>query len=234
MIIDSGSCTSVVSQTLVSQYKLPSLKYQSPYWFQWLSECGKLKVVKELMIKFKIGASQDEQMFDVVPMQSFNLLFGRPWKFDKNVAHDGRANTCLIKHESKRFVLKPLTPKQVNDDYHRMRELKEAAKAKSPVETRPLTDSLVVTPPSSTGSICAMIQPGKYLKGNNGTKLLLCLVQKGMVLSSENDIVANANPLPRFVENVLKVFKDMFPDEMPSGLPPLRGIEYQINFVSRS
>ena len=85
MIIDSGSCANVVSQSLVSQLKLPTLKHPSPYRLQWLSECGELRVVKQVLIRFKIGNYQDEHMFDVVPMQACHLLFGRPWQYDKQV-----------------------------------------------------------------------------------------------------------------------------------------------------
>ena len=33
------------------------------------------------------------------------------------------------------------------------------------------------------------------------------------------------------VKNVLQEFKDVFPDELSKGLPPLRGIEHQIEFI---
>ena len=85
MIIDSGSCANVISQTLVTQLKIPTLKHPSPYKLQWLSECGELRVVKQCLIKFKIGNYVDEHMFDVVPMQACHLLFGRPWQFDFDV-----------------------------------------------------------------------------------------------------------------------------------------------------
>jgi hypothetical protein len=29
----------------------------------------------------------------------------------------------------------------------------------------------------------------------------------------------------------LQEFEDVFPDDIPSGLPPIRGIEHQIDFV---
>jgi hypothetical protein len=33
-------------------------------------------------------------------------------------------------------------------------------------------------------------------------------------------------PLPHAITNLLQEFKDVFPVEIPSGLPPLRGIEH--------
>ena len=38
--------------------------------------------------------------------------------------------------------------------------------------------------------------------------------------------------LPSVVVSLLQEYEDMFPNDMPSGLPPIRGIEHQIDFVS--
>jgi hypothetical protein len=38
-------------------------------------------------------------------------------------------------------------------------------------------------------------------------------------------------PLPRAITNLLQEFKDIFPAEIPPGLPPLRGIEHQIDLI---
>lgn len=49
---------------------------------------------------------------------------------------------------------------------------------------------------------------------------------KGVLLST-NEIT----PLPISVCHVLQEFSDVFPDEVPAGLPPLRGIEHQIDLI---
>ena len=38
--------------------------------------------------------------------------------------------------------------------------------------------------------------------------------------------------LPSFVVSLLQKYEDVFPNDVPSGLPPIRGIEHQIDFVS--
>jgi hypothetical protein len=38
-------------------------------------------------------------------------------------------------------------------------------------------------------------------------------------------------PLPLGVSNVLQEFGDVFPEEVSAGLPPLRGIEHQIDLI---
>ncbi|GKV48658.1 hypothetical protein SLEP1_g55459 [Rubroshorea leprosula] len=37
--------------------------------------------------------------------------------------------------------------------------------------------------------------------------------------------------LPSVVKSLLQDFKDVFPDDVPNGLPPIRGIEHQIDFI---
>ena len=43
-----------------------------------------------------------------------------------------------------------------------------------------------------------------------------------------NDLTGS---LPSNVESLSQGFEDVFPEEMPSGLPPIRGIEHQIDFI---
>ncbi|XP_060168973.1 uncharacterized protein LOC132599772 [Lycium barbarum] len=101
LIVDGGSCANVASQTLVEQLKLPTLKHSRPYRLQWLNECGELRVTKQVLVKFKIGAYQDEVKCDVVPMQACHLLLGRPWQYDRAAIHDGRVNTYAVQSEGK-------------------------------------------------------------------------------------------------------------------------------------
>jgi hypothetical protein len=49
------------------------------------------------------------------------------------------------------------------------------------------------------------------------------------VLFSLEDITT---PLPRAITNILQEFKNVFPAEIPPGLPPLRGIEHQFDLIS--
>ena len=40
--------------------------------------------------------------------------------------------------------------------------------------------------------------------------------------------------IPREIEETLKAYEDVFPQELPHGLPPLRGIEHQMDLVPGS
>jgi hypothetical protein len=48
------------------------------------------------------------------------------------------------------------------------------------------------------------------------------------VLFSLEDI---STPLPRAITNLLQEFKDVFPTEIPPGLPPLKRTEHQIDLI---
>ena len=58
------------------------------------------------------------------------------------------------------------------------------------------------------------------------TLVPLVLMCKGEILVS-NDMT----PLSIGVSNVLQEFGDVFPEEVPAGLPPLRGIEHQVDLI---
>ena len=56
-----------------------------------------------------------------------------------------------------------------------------------------------------------------------------------MILHVYKEACFNTNEIdhcvPSVVVSVLQEFDDVFPDDIPSGLPPLRGIQHQIDFV---
>jgi len=58
---------------------------------------------------------------------------------------------------------------------------------------------------------------------------------KPMILLVYKETYFSTNDLDHIVPSVaialLQEFDDMFPDNTPSGLPPLRGVEHQIDFV---
>ena len=60
----------------------------------------------------------------------------------------------------------------------------------------------------------------------NPNQVLFVLVCKD-VLISPNDITS----LPSVISHLLQDYKDVFPEEIPAGLPPLRGIEHQIDLI---
>jgi hypothetical protein len=65
----------------------------------------------------------------------------------------------------------------------------------------------------------------KNMRETNATFFVLVCKEN---LLSTNDLPST---LPTAVFNVLQEYKDVFPDEVPLGLPPKRGIAHQIELV---
>ena len=69
-IIDSESCSNLVSSDLVKKLGLTTRSIPHPYHLEWFNNCGKTKVTKSAHIYFFVGSYHDYADFDVVPMQS--------------------------------------------------------------------------------------------------------------------------------------------------------------------
>jgi len=71
----------------------------------------------------------------------------------------------------------------------------------------------------------------KELNIEDDTQVIL-IKPKGYSLLSNSELTSLS--LPSVVSSLLQGYEDLFPEEMPSGMPPLRGVEHQINFVPGS
>ena len=52
-----------------------------------------------------------------------------------------------------------------------------------------------------------------------------------LVCKDEAPKTNTSHDLPLVLSSLLQEFQDVFPDELPPGLPPLRGIEHRINLI---
>jgi len=128
MIIDRGSYANVASTRVVEKLGLPVISHTKPYKLQWLSDEGEIMVNKQVLITFDIGKYQDEVLCDVVPMEATHILLGRPWQYDRRVLHDGLTNKMSFNFQGHKFILKPLSPKEVHEDQIKMKNKRENEK----------------------------------------------------------------------------------------------------------
>ncbi|KAK1595908.1 hypothetical protein QYE76_018330 [Lolium multiflorum] len=75
VIIDGGSCRNLASKELCAKLKLKYLPHPHPYYIQWLSNNGEMKVSHMVRVDFEIGPYKDSIDFDVVPMTEFSDVF---------------------------------------------------------------------------------------------------------------------------------------------------------------
>ncbi|XP_075109109.1 uncharacterized protein LOC142180905 [Nicotiana tabacum] len=213
MIIDNGSCANVVSAYLVERLWLEWTKYPRPYRLQWFNDSGKVKVNKQFMVSFKIRRYVDEVLCDIVLMQACHILLGRPWQYDRGAFHDGRKNRYSLEHNGKKYIIAPLTPSQVYGDQKKIKESMGKHGEGSKRETK------------------GKEKEGKYevwceeREGSNERKEKVGKSEKKESIDERKE-AKKSEPCKS-----QRDFEDVFPGDLPKGLPPLGGIEHQIDFV---
>ncbi|KAK1660713.1 hypothetical protein QYE76_048872 [Lolium multiflorum] len=75
VIIDGRSCRNLASKELCTKMKLKYLPHPHPYYIQWLSDNGEIKVNHMVRVEFAIGPYKDCIDFDVDPMTEFGDVF---------------------------------------------------------------------------------------------------------------------------------------------------------------
>ncbi|XP_057250675.1 uncharacterized protein LOC104893795 [Beta vulgaris subsp. vulgaris] len=66
VIIDSGSCTNIITSEVVSKLNLTTRAHPKPYELSWLDDSTGMRVKKQAVISFSIGGYKDE-LWDVFP-----------------------------------------------------------------------------------------------------------------------------------------------------------------------
>jgi hypothetical protein len=228
-IIDGGNCNNLVSANFMAKIGLTTHLHTHPYYIQWLNNSGKAKVTHTARVYFSIGTYHDYADCDVVPMQACSLLLGHPWEFDTDAIHHGRSNKCTLVHNEMKITLLPLTP---NEIVQCDRAIAETARLESKIQHASPVKLEQRAPSSSCNAIKlksrAMLAKKSDLAVSTNIDVSFHAFVCRQVLFSLQDITT---PLPRAITNLLQEFKNVFPAEIPPGLPPLRGIEHQIDLI---
>ncbi|XP_056858062.1 uncharacterized protein LOC108834148, partial [Raphanus sativus] len=210
LIIDGGSCVNVASETVVKKLGLSTQKHPKPYRLQWLNEKGEMRVSTQVSIPLSIGRYEDEILCDVIPMEASHILLGRPWQYDRKVTHDGFANKHTFEFNGKKTTLVPLTPNEVHQDQLQMQKKKE-----------------IDLPPEKNKHLNFYAKTGDIKRSLFSKQPVLLLVYKETLLN----LTDYTPEYPSEMSDLLQEFSDVFPEDNPNGLPPIRGIEHQIDFV---
>ncbi|KAI4380918.1 hypothetical protein MLD38_007051 [Melastoma candidum] len=184
-----------------------------------------------------------------VPMEASHLLLGRPWQFDRRTTHDGYLNRYSFKKDGRSVTLAPLPPHQVFEEQLRIKKSIAASskermsvpvlKEKEGENERKASREKSKKPSDEKGkcassSIERKERQKKSCFTKEGELESVCKGQRPMILLlyKEAYLSTNSNPsLPSVVVSLLQEFDDVFPKEMPAELPPIRGIEHQIDFI---
>ncbi|GJZ48798.1 putative nucleotidyltransferase, ribonuclease H [Tanacetum coccineum] len=179
-LVDPESCDNLIADEAVQKLGLKTENRLKPYKLQWLKKGGE-DCFQACPCCFSAGTTYKNSVWcDVVPMDVCHLLLGRPWEYDRNTTHNGRANTYSFLFDGVKITLMPNKPKE-----------------------------LVNKP---TGTLLTLSQFEDELKMGDD---VFVLIRKK---------VAKDSKIPEAMIPLLEEFFDVFPDELPDGLPPLRDI----------
>lgn len=135
-----------------------------------------------------------------------HLLLGRPWQYDRCTTHDRFANTHSFTYEGKRITLIP--SQSVSD----------------PLITATELDKPVLPPVAKS---VLFVSKSQIFEECQTADVAFMLIIKPRFLASSHDI-----PTP-FAKLVTE-FHDVFPEDLPDGLPPLRDIQHCIDLAPDS
>jgi hypothetical protein len=116
VIIDSGSIENLVYMEMVEKLNLEKIAHLILYRVSWLQKGHQAMVSRQFKVEFKIGSYKYEFLCDVIPMDVFHVLLERPWKYDRNVIHDGRKNTYTLEKNGCKHMLLPIEDKGVKEE----------------------------------------------------------------------------------------------------------------------
>jgi hypothetical protein len=116
VIVDSGSTDNIISIEMVEKLELETVAHPSPYRVLWLQKGHQVNVTKQCLVEIKIGVYKDKILCDVITMDVFHLLLGIPWKYDRNVVHDGRKNMYTVEKNGRTHMLLPIKHKEVKTE----------------------------------------------------------------------------------------------------------------------
>jgi hypothetical protein len=116
VIVDSGSTDNLISTEMVKKLELKTIEHPNPYRVSWLQKGHQVNVTKQCLVEFKIGGYNDKILCDFIAMDVFHLLLGIPWKYDRNVVHDGRKKTYTLNKNGRTHTLLSIKDKEVKPE----------------------------------------------------------------------------------------------------------------------
>ena len=220
IIIDSGSCNNLASTALVEKLSLPTRTHPHPYHIQWLNDGGKIKVTRSVRVPFSLGSYSDYADCDVIPMEACSLLLGRPWQYDTDSLHHGRSNHYSFMFKGQKIIIHPMTPDQILKD-----DLTRAAKTAQQVKS---TSAAPIKSEIKLHSPVLLATRADFDDLHEAHMPCYALVCSRMLVPLDD---APSLDIPPAVVNLLQEYADVYPTDLPPGLPPLRGIAHQIDLI---
>ncbi|GJY28278.1 hypothetical protein Tco_0404045 [Tanacetum coccineum] len=113
-VVDPGSCDNLIAEDAVEKLGLKTKNRHKHYKLQWLKKGIEVTVSKRVLVTFSLGTTYKDSVWcDKVPIDTYRLLLGRPWEYDRNKTHNGRANTYSFLFGGVKITLMPNNTKEL-------------------------------------------------------------------------------------------------------------------------
>ncbi|GKV34692.1 hypothetical protein SLEP1_g43044 [Rubroshorea leprosula] len=139
--------------------------------------------------------------------------------------------------EGKTITLVPLSPRQVYEDQLRLKKESKLRKESEleGMKNREKTVEKELKKREKIESVENKERKSVSVSAKESDVKAAFFAKQPMFVLLYKDAYFNTNELndslPSVVKSLLQDFKDVFPDDVPNGLPPIRGIEHQIDFI---
>lgn len=205
LIIDSGGCTNVISATVIRKISIKSDPHPSSYKLAWLNNGTDISVSRQALITFSIGSYKDEVSCDVVQMDACHLLLGRPRQYDHDATHKGKTNTYSFRFQDRMVTLL---------------SSKEQEEPTSITCNKNFAESI-----NKMGQSLLTLPNTDFEAQLLNVDIVWALVSTPVVSQPMDKSV------PSEFNDLLSTFADVFPKDLPEGLPALPDIQHYIDLV---
>jgi hypothetical protein len=205
--VDCGATGDFISQDFISRHRIPStpLSTTSTLLLADGSSRDISRRVPTLSVKFSGIESKVSPL--VVPLQGYDVILGMPWLSTYNPSIDWRTRQ-----------LKFNFPRKRDTDNHSQQE----------TICKPTPRYTIRYIPQETPQLHVLTTTSELQQWNKAKEGVMWLCH----MEAVNHSVPEQGSLPRelshLLEPILNDYKDVFPDELPPGLPPRRDVDHRI------
>ncbi|RDX64026.1 hypothetical protein CR513_57469, partial [Mucuna pruriens] len=184
---------------------------------------------------FAIENYKDEVLCDVVLMEAGHILLGCPWQLDRKVTHKRYINCLSFIYNELKITLTPFSPNKVCKDQIKMRKVRKCKLREEQlgIQEKERKENMSENKQKKEKHEIEYIKKmSAFAKKKEVESVLLAKEKLFVLLYKDVYFTIEFHPsFPCKVDYLLQEFTDVFPDEIPYGLPPLRGIEHQIDLI---